>query len=197
MLLALDVAILLPSRYQQRLLDLNTALLPPPEGFRFNPTHLPHISLIQQFTPESCLDDFIRETTTQLSDVPPLDIRTTGLTHGRTTSALGVSLTGALMETHTRLMDRLQHLDAGTGNKSAFFIDQEPPRQDDVTWVTHFRTRAAYEQFDPHITLGVGKMQGVIPPIHTIATHLAICHLGRFCTCRHILTDLTLTPNDA
>lgn len=197
MLLALDVAILLPSWYQQYLVRLNATLLPSPEGFRFNHTHLPHISLIQQFTQKNCLDEFIRETTTLLRDVPPLDIRTTGLTHGRTTSALGVSLTEALMEIHTRLMNRLQYLDAGSGDKSAFFLDQESPRQDDVTWVTHFRTRAAYQEFDPHITLGVGTIQSVIPPIHTIGTHLAICHLGRFCTCRHVLADLTLTPNDA
>ena len=197
MLLALDVAILLPHWYQQHLVRLNAALLPPPEGFHFNHTHLPHISLIQQFTHENCLDEFTRETTALLRDVSPLEIRTAGLSHGRTTSVLRVSLTGPLMELHTRLMDRLQYLDARSGNKSAFFFNQESPRLDDVTWVTHFRTRAAYEQFDPHITLGVGTMRGVIPPLHTNATHLAVCHLGRFCTCRHVLTDLTLTPNDA
>ena len=55
-LVALDVAILLPPEPAAAVELLNKRLKAPPEGFRFNDRHLPHISLVQQFSPTTELN---------------------------------------------------------------------------------------------------------------------------------------------
>ena len=60
-LVALDVAILLPPALAASVESLNKQLKAPPEGFRFNERHLPHISQVQQFSPTTDLNE-IQET---------------------------------------------------------------------------------------------------------------------------------------
>ena len=54
-LVALDVAILLPPDTTTSVELLNEQLEAPPGGFRFDQRHLPHISLVQQFSPTESL----------------------------------------------------------------------------------------------------------------------------------------------
>ena len=192
--LALDLAILLPHKFQQKVLRLNANLLPPPSGFRFDSTHLPHVSLVQQFVALDRLDHFIRQTTTLLHNVRPIELRPNGPRSGRTTATLIIERTTALAELHSHLMDQLLQFAVESGNTSAFLSDQEQPRSSDVRWVTTFRNEAAYDLFDPHVTLGVGSVPPRLPQTNVLATRLAVCHLGRFCTCRRVFAEWSLTP---
>jgi hypothetical protein len=63
----------------------------------------------------------------------------------------------------------------------------------DVIWVSGFRLKAAFGEFTPHVTLGHGKEPPAIEPFAFDATTVAACHLGRFCTCRRVLANWTLT----
>lgn len=60
--------------------------------------------------------------------------------------------------------------------------------------VNRFVKTDSFENYCPHISLGLGK----IGPIHTdlpikfTAKRLAICHLGNHCTCRQILFETKL-----
>ena len=91
-------------------------------------------------------------------------------------------------------MDHLHALDVAVGDLTAFVSGGEPPRESDLTWVKQFRSHATYAHFDPHITLGVGTIATPLAPTNFVATELAVCHLGRLCTCRRILARWTLTP---
>ena len=155
--LALDVAILLPAALRQYLSRLNAELAPPPVGFHFDDTHLPHVSLAQIFVRAADLDDAIAETERTLHEVRPLTLQMAQLSQGGTTSVIRVSSTPALLTLHTALMDRLRAFEVAPGDPEAFVVDREAPRPDDVRWVEQFRDAAAYDNFDPHITLGVGR----------------------------------------
>ena len=194
-ILALDVAILLPHAFQQHVARLNSMLVAPPVGFVFDETHVPHVTLVQQFVPADSLDRMTRELSTTLRDVAPLELRATGLSHGRTTSTLQLAPDTRLTQIHIRLMNQLQHLDAGNGNAAAFLSADAPPRESDIEWVRQFRAHAAYGRFDPHITLGVGTLSTPVRPSSAVATRLALCRLGRFCTCQQVLAEWTLTPS--
>ena len=190
---AIDVAILLPPTLQQSLTQLNATLLAPPRGFRFDETHLPHLTLVQQFVRTDHLAQATREVGAILEKAAPLELRTASISGGRTAATLRVTPTAALEQLHGRLMDHLQALDVADGDLTAFVAGGEPPRESDLTWVKQFRSHAAYARFDPHITLGVGTALTPLAPTSFVVTELAVCHLGRFCTCRRILTQWTLT----
>ena len=95
-------------------------------------------------------------------------------------------------------MDRLQPYESGAGDEAAFFRDAlEPARRADVEWVRQFRTQAAYGRFDPHVTLGVGPLRQLDPLPAADTVRVALCHLGRFCTCRRVLAEWSLTATGA
>ena len=194
-LLAVDVAVLLPHPLLEPVLRLNAALLPPPDGFRFDATHLPHVTLAQLFIAAAQLPGAIRETAAVTHDCGPLRLAPAGLSRGRTASTLRLEPTRPLTRLHADLMDRLRQFESGRGDVAAFCsTGDETPRDADVEWVRQFRTHAAYNRFDPHITVGVGTLQGLGPLPAADGARVALCHLGRFCTCRRILAEWSLTP---
>ena len=193
-LLAVDVAVLLPDALLQPLLQLNATLVPPPDGFRFDDTHLPHVSLAQQFIAAARLPDVIRATAAVLHGAGPLRLQPAGWSRGRTASTVRLVPTDPLTRLHAGLMDGLQPFESGPGDETAFFSDAvEPARGADVEWVRQFRTQAAYGRFDPHVTLGVGRLTQLDPLCGADATRAALCQLGRFCTCRDVLAEWSLT----
>ena len=195
-LLAVDVAILLPDALLQPLLRLNATLLPPPAGFHFDDTHLPHVSLAQQFIAAARLPDVIRATAAVLRGAGPLRLQPAGWSRGRTASTVRLVPTDPLTRLHADLMDGLQPFESGPGDETAFFSDVvEPARHADVEWVRQFRTQAAHGRFDPHVTLGVGPVPQLDPPRGGDATRAALCHLGRFCTCRRVQAEWSLTDH--
>ena len=196
-LLALDVAVLPPPACRPGLADLNAALDPPPRGFRFDDTHLPHVTLAQQFVAAGDLEDVVGCLAHTVRAAAPLRLRATGLGRGRTTSSLRLAPTAVLARLHAGVMDALLPFDAGPGDASAFHSNSEPPRPADVEWVTRFRDLAAYARFDPHITLGVGAAPGAAGALDALADRIALCHLGRYCTCRRVLAEWTLTARGA
>ncbi|MCY4077811.1 MAG: 2'-5' RNA ligase family protein [Acidobacteria bacterium] len=196
-LLALDVALLLPAPAARAVGRLNARLQAPPAGFAFDATHLPHVTLVQQFVRDADMPVVLPRLGRVATRTPPLALRGTGLQRGRTTTSLSVEGGTALRALHDRLLACLApHATppaggsgvAGDALAGAFVADGEPPRGGDIEWVTRFRTRAAGDRFEPHVTLGVGALdRGAVPPIAFTATELAACHLGRFCSCRRVL----------
>ena len=195
-LLAVDVAILLPGALLRPLLRLNAALLPPPGGFRFDATHLPHLTLTQHFVAAARLPGVVRETAAALRGAGPLRLLPAGPSRGRTASVVQVVPTAALTRLHAGLMDRLEPFERGPGDEAAFVADaREPVRRADVEWVRQFRTQAAHGRFEPHVTVGVGALPRLDPLPAADAARAALCQLGRFCTCRRVLAEWNLTDH--
>ena len=194
-LLAVDVAVLLSEPLLEPVLRVNAELLPPPDGFRFDDTHLPHVTLAQLFVAEVRLPAVIHETTAALRGVAPLRLTPAGLSRGRTASTVRLEPTDALIRLHARLMDCLQRFESSRGDATAFLSTGGLPARDaDVDWVRRFRADAAYDRFDPHVTIGVGELPEPGRLLAADGARVALCQLGRFCTCRRILAEWTLTP---
>ena len=192
-LLAIDVALLVPAPLRGVVERLNRSLRPPPDGFHFDKTHLPHITLTQLFVSSRRIDA-LRAVIGSIADAAAalaLDIGE--LSHGRTTTALRVAPTMPLSALHDALMERVHAFETGPPGGDAFDAEGVRARPEDVTWVERYRMDASAERFDPHITLGVGHLTETIPPTPFVASTLMLCHLGRFCTCRRVLAEWTLT----
>jgi|TARA_B100000809_G_scaffold256790_1_gene297282 hypothetical protein len=178
---------------------LNKQLSAPPDGFRFSARHLPHISLVQQFSPTTELTVIEQTIADVVSKHPPIGLTLASIATSETTSSLTVTPSPVLDTLHRRLMDQLAIFDVGLGDERAFINTDATPtdaaRRRDITWVSQFRTEAAYDAFAPHVTLGVGAVKTTIPKTTFTASVIALCILGRFCTCQEVLASWDLSTH--
>ena len=196
---AIDIAILPPPDVSERAVALSAALpfsapLPPAEsqGLRLGPQFLPHITLTQQFVSREALDAVIAQVDHVLRDHEPLSLRVTGGGKGSNSVWMAIERTPALVSLHERLLHAIEAFEVRTGDASAFV--NEDARDRDVRWVREFRRESSFARFTPHITLGHASEPPLVEPVEFVATTIAVCHLGRFCTCRRIIRAWELQP---
>ena len=186
-LLAVDLVLLLPPLLTRSVTKLNRRLKPPPEGFHFDLDHLPHLTLAQQFVRATDLEALNSIIEQRIQRHLPLHLQTTQLSSPRTACTLGVTLSPELMTFHRQLMTDLLPFVVTTNVHNAVWANPDTPRPADIAWVSKFRQNFAFERFEPHVTLGIGTLEAFVEPEHFVATTVALCHLGRFCTCRRVL----------
>jgi hypothetical protein len=102
-----------------------------------------------------------------------------------------VDKTPALMQLHEEWMEALRGLERPGGGTDAFF--DEDARLRDVLWVTGYRLKSSFHHYRPHITLGHGSQPPAIEPRGFEVDTVAVCHLGKFCTCRKVLREWRIT----
>jgi len=195
-LLALDVALLPPPDVASRAIALSAAL-PESEsqGLRLDEGHLPHITLTQMFTRAEELDAVLDRVDDVVREFGPMPLRVVGGGGGTHAVWMEIDRSAALVQLHERLMEALRGLERPDGGTGAFF--DADARLRDVLWVAGYRMKSSLHHFTPHITLGHAAEPPRIEPFSFEADTVAACHLGRFCTCRHVLRRWTLTGGAA
>ncbi|MGE5360587.1 MAG: 2'-5' RNA ligase family protein [Bacteroidales bacterium] len=193
-IVAIDVAILVSDAAGERAKAINLALAGDrADALRFDGTHLPHITLAQQFIERARLDDLRDELDRLLRHEAPLLLGSPGLDSDHGTIFLAIDPHPDLQRVHEAVMDAIEPFEAPTGGGDAFRRNGEAIRSQDVDWVRTYRERSAYGHFRPHITVGHGVLPESVPPIDFRADRIAVCELGRFCTCRTVLAEWRLT----
>lgn len=193
--IAIDVALLLPGEVNALAVDLNRRLDGGTlEGLTLDADHLPHITLAQLFVAEEDFDALQGAVGQVVASFPALDLRVPGLDDRSDTVMLVFEESARLRELHVALMDAVRHLEVRGGDASAFQPDPSglPARDRDVSWVTGYRARNAYDRYLPHVTVGHGGGAPAVAPFPFRADRLAVCRLGRHCTCRLVLREWRL-----
>jgi 2'-5' RNA ligase len=183
---AIDIAILPPADVSARAIALSAALpAAESQGLLLGADRPPHITLTQQFVPSESLDTVLADVARLLRGRAPLRLRVTG--GGRSSNAVWMSIerTPELISLHEQLLHATEPFEVADGDASAFFGDDARDR--DVRWVREFRHESSLDRFTPHITLGHASEPPAVEPMDFVATTIAMCHLGRFCTCRRII----------
>ena len=150
-LLAIDMALLLPEPVSERARAANEALLAQrPEGFRFDESHLPHITLAQQFVRRANLPAWIEQIDPILRGIRPLPLRGTGVGSSATAAHFVIERTPEIDNLHRTLLDAVQPFEEASGSADAFFSEgsdaepaREPAREKDVAWVSQFRSHSS------------------------------------------------------
>ena len=190
-LIAVDVALLPPEPLVRQALAINAALAASEsQELRFDATHLPHITLTQQFIDRGDLPRIEAALAAIIGTRQPLALDVTGAGRGGRSVWISIQRTAGLDDLHASLMDALHRFERTGGSASAFA--EGDARPGDVAWVAGFRRSAAYRRFRPHITVGQASQLPVVTPMSFVADTIALCQLGRFCTCRTILRTWTL-----
>lgn len=190
-LVALDVAILPPEDISARAVDIS-ASLPAKDfrGLRLDRSHLPHITLMQLFTRRDDLDRVYQYVDDVLRDRSALDLRVNSASERGGIVSLVIDKTPPLVDLHERIMEALRGCERLTGGTSAF--GDQGARAQDVLYVSGYRSQSSLPSFAPHITLGHGSAAPQIEPFDFRATIVAVCHLGKFCTCVDVFRRWTL-----
>jgi 2'-5' RNA ligase len=183
---AIDIAILPPADVSARAIALSAALpADESQGLLLGADYLPHITLTQQFVLSESLDALLAQIDGVLHDHAPLHLHVTGGGKGSNSVWMSIERSTELVSLHEQLLQVAEPFEVTTGDASAFFGDDARDR--DVRWVREFRRQSSFDRFTPHITLGHASEPPVIEPMAFVATTVAVCHLGRFCTCRRIV----------
>jgi 2'-5' RNA ligase len=189
---AIDIAVLPPPEVSERAVALSAALpVAESQGLLLGADHLPHITLTQQFVPSEMLESLLAQVDRALRGQEPLRLRITGGGKGSNSVWMAVERTPILLSLHERLLQVTEAFDARDGDASAF-LDGDA-RERDVRWVREFRRESSGDRFTPHITLGHASAPPVVEAMDFVATTVAVCNLGRFCTCRRIIRAWELT----
>jgi hypothetical protein len=189
--MAVDIALVPPGWVQDKARAVNLMFDGTPDGFRFDDTRVPHVSLAQFFTARASLPVLIGAVDLVLRGRRPFDLRVLTIAANGRTVAYILDRTPELLLLHDDLMNAVQEWETG-GAADAFYSEGEPPRDKDIAWVRSFRTEAGYGKFIPHITLGFGAAPQPEQPFDFTAGQIGLFQLGRFCTCRQLLCDWRL-----
>ena len=190
--IAIDVAILLSGDARAVVERLNAGLAPAPDaGFRFDASHHPHVTLSQHFVRRGRLAEVRRLVGGVVGRFGAFEARVTGARAGRTSQVLTVEPSAPIRRLHEALMDALRDEEVA-GDADAFQAEGAPSRPADVAWVEGFRARSSYRRYDPHVTVGIGPQPLSTAPFDFPVEEIALCRLGRFCTCRDRLASWVL-----
>ena len=155
---------------------------------------LPHISLAMgcieeaDIAPvEKVLEEIAKETS--LPDLKVVGIRASGNSKGQTVSVFEVKKTKELQSLHEEVMDKLTLYLSSDVTEDMIYGDQKVA-ESTLSWIKNYRKRSSFENFFPHITIGYGQIENLVPPISFASSELALCHLGNHCTCREILVSI-------
>jgi len=186
-LVAIDIAILPPDEVARRAIELSAAL-PDREsqGLRLGADMLPHVTLLQQFVLADELPSLLDGADRVLRECGPVRLYITGGGKGSGRSVwMALDRGDPVVDLHERLLHAAAAFDAADGGPSAFFNGDA--RERDVRWVRDYRRASSGAAFMPHITLGHAEAPPKVEPIDFVATTVAACHLGRFCTCQRVI----------
>ena len=156
-LIALDVAILPPPEVRTRALALSHALAGKATDDRLilDETHLPHITLTQQFIRRDELEAVLGRIDEVLRSQAPLTLRITGGSSGGRSVWMAIERTGGLVDLHERLMESLRGFERAGGTAAAFV--NHDARVGDALWVAGYRLKSSFGAFTPHITIGPAR----------------------------------------
>jgi hypothetical protein len=98
---------------------------------------------------------------------------------------MSIERTPELVGLHERVLRACEPFEVTPGDATAFFGGDARDR--DVRWVAGFRRESSFERFTPHITLGHASEPPAVEPVDFVASRVAVCQLGRFCTCRRVI----------
>jgi len=164
-LVAIDVLLEPDAALAERARALNAQIRPSDaRGFALDATHVPHVTLIQQFVRQgdvARLGDVVAMALE--SAPPPSDLNVTGLEfsswNGGVMVSIGIERSGMLARLQAALVASLIPFVAPAGDASAFVRDPPETQIDAATldYVSGFLLKRTGENYEPHVTVGVAS----------------------------------------
>jgi 2'-5' RNA ligase len=167
-------------------------------GFRFDPTHFPHLTVLQLFVKVPDLSKVKAIVKEEAKTFYALKVK--GLSGAEDLVNLDFDGSEDLQKFQETILKRVAAFAQKNGNKKAFF-NGEDVEQKWVDYVQSFMTKKTGVNFKPHMTLGLGKKEfaekysKTSPLIETYSFNEVIFYqLGNYGAARKELERITLGP---
>lgn len=184
--IAIDIVLLPPEEVVEKATEINQTLETQEIDFKEDDIY-PHITLLmgcleEQKVPQ--VESLLRELA-QASGAMPLQI--SGIKAEGSVS-FEVEKTGNLQGLHEKLIQKLTPFLSYDATEEMFYRPEEV-KENAINYVNRFLHEASHDRFWPHLTLGYGDYADEKLKLPFTASRLALCQLGKHCTCRNILHE--------
>jgi len=133
------------------------------------------------------IDNFKKELGLIIEKFEAPEIQITSLGSGKY-NYFSLEVSEELKSIHTDVFDLIQKYSAGIVAKENFYEMKE--HGSIIDWVNNFKVNSAYENYHPHITLGIGvKEMPLAFPITFKPVSVGFFHLGVCGTCKKLLRN--------
>lgn len=157
---------------------------------------LPHISLAMAVVEKQNLNSIIKKVEKhslrlQNQDFALLSIYETKLLSGEIISGWNLSKSKEIQNLHENCMEILKPFSENKFQLNALFNGKFA---DEITldFIRNFEKHSAFQNFNPHITIGFGKLKKLPKILHFKAKQIAVFQLGNYCTCQKLWANFEI-----
>lgn len=200
-IIAIDVLLTPSEEMQAQSIELNTLINQSnPETIKLDQNHIPHITLLQCFINERDLQKVNMAVEGLFESIKNDTIYTESLYYSRDTensfAMIRHSRTESIISLHKQTIDLLKPFMVKDGTQEAFVPnpDGSDISESTLEYVPVFVEEHSYDNFDPHISLGVAPTvlldslsSTVFKPISFLPTSLGVYQLGDHGTAQKLL----------
>ena len=200
-IIAIDVLLTLPEKVYGQAVQLNKAIVKEnPSNFTFDDTHIPHITLLQCYISEEDLPNVKKELKGLYKTVENETLWIEELQYSKekeeSFSSIGIKKSDGLVSLHKKTIELLKPYMTADGSQQSYIQNEsgKPIDQFTIDYVPKFVSDYSYENYNPHISLGVAKTtlldslnRNIFQPMKFQAASISVFQLGDFGTARKLL----------
>ena len=199
--IAIDVLLIPSEEMYAQSLQLNALINQNnPATIKLDADHVPHITLLQCFINEEDLPKVNNAINGLFGNIENVDLKSETLFYEKTEkesfAMISIEKSSALMNLHKKTIEIVKPFIVENGSEKSFVQnpDGSPISESTINYVPVFVEKYSYENFDPHISLGVAQTklldslaEKVFKPIHFKAASLSLYQLGDHGTAQKLL----------
>ncbi|RFN59056.1 2'-5' RNA ligase family protein [Marixanthomonas ophiurae] len=200
-IIAIDVLLTLPKEMDQQAIQLNQAIVKDnPTNFTLDKNHIPHITLLQCYIPESDLSNVAEALKGLYKTVEHDTLWADNLQYTKekeeSFSSIRIKKSNQLVTLHKKVIALVKPYMVTNGSQESYVqnTDDTPIDQFTIDYVPVFVPEHSFENYNPHISLGVAKTslldslnQNNFRPTKFQATSISVYQLGSFGTAQKLL----------
>jgi len=160
-------------------------------------TCIPHVTLLMGLVDREQLLEVERRLSILIENFSALNLKIIGLhsserSDNKVVSGFVIEKTAELQKIHEVILAEMSSIFTYDNVQSEMFFSPPSVNEVPMFWVKGFAKTSVRENYNPHITLGIGRPKQEINHLEFTASKLALCHFGNYCTCRDILWSALL-----
>lgn len=198
--IAIDVLLIPSEEVYNQALQLNSSIHHEnPTGLKLDENHIPHITLLQCYIQEEDLPKVCKALEGIYKTIEKDTLVAESLYYSKDTqesfAMIRIEKSKPLIELHKKTITLLKPYMVANGSENAFIPnpDGRPIRKSTIDYVPNFVHNYSFENYDPHISIGMAKTtfldslsRTYFQPLKFRATSVCIYQLGDFGTAQRL-----------
>lgn len=201
--MAVNVLLTLPTEIHEQATQLNRLIREDkPDNFRLDKDHIPHITLLQSYVSKSDLPQVEQKLAGLYKTIQNDSLCAEGLQYSKdkaeSFSSISIEKNQSLMTLHKEVIALLKPYMVTDGSQESYVQNTDGTAIDQFTidYVPQFVSAHSYENYKPHISLGVAQTSVLdslshnnFHPMKFQATSISLYQMGAYGTAQKLLWE--------